>query len=66
VQYADEPVGELAQRCPVAGPAGTELVAAGAGAGRCAQSGVRLSHEGVDEPVVVHLPGKSGFLSGRR
>jgi hypothetical protein len=39
VQDAEEPVGELAQRCPVAGPAGTGLVVVGESAGRCAQGG---------------------------
>src|SRR5215472_471516 len=57
VQDADEPVGELAQRGPVADAAGAQLVVVGAGAGRGAEGGEGLQAEGVAEPVVVHVPG---------
>ena len=62
VQDAGEPVGEVAQRGAVAGPAGALGVVAGAGAGRGAEGGEGLAVEGVAEPVVVHVPGHHGFL----
>ena len=62
VQDADEPVGELAQRRAVAGPAGAELVVVGAGAGRGGEGGEGLPVEGVAEPVVVHVAGQDGLL----
>src|SRR6266545_6690955 len=62
VQDADEPVGELAQRGVVADAAGALLVVVGAGAGRGFQRGESLGHQRVDEPVVVHEPGRDGSL----
>src|SRR6266516_1801862 len=62
VQDADEPVGELAQGGVVPGAAGALLVVVGAGAGRGVERGECLGHEGVDEPVVVDVPGQGGFL----
>src|SRR6266496_2545932 len=61
VQDPDEPVGELAQRGPVAKAAGALPVVVGAGSGGCCQGGEGLAVEGVAEPVVVHVPGHDGF-----
>src|SRR5215470_9684845 len=61
VQDADEPVGELAQRGPVAEAAGALLVVVGAGSGGGCQGSECLAVEGVAEPVVVHMPGQDGF-----
>ena len=62
VQDADEPVGELPQCGVVVGAACAELVVVGAGTGRGVQRAERLSHERVDEPVVVDEPGQHGRL----
>ena len=51
VQDADEPVGELAQRGPVAEAAGALLVVVGAGSGGGLQGGEGLAVEGVAKPV---------------
>jgi hypothetical protein len=45
VQDADELVGELAQRGPVTGPAGPQLVVVGTGAGRGIEGGEGLAVE---------------------
>src|SRR5207249_7623486 len=57
VQDADEPVGELAQGGVVAGAAGALVVVVGACPGGGPEGGEGLGHEGVDEPVVVDVPG---------
>ena len=62
VQDAGEPVGELAQRGVVLGAAGALEVVVGACSRGDAEGGEGLAHEGVDEPVVVHMPGQHGFL----
>src|SRR6266540_6061793 len=62
VEDADESVGELAQGGVVAGAAGALPVVVGPGAWRVAQRRERLGHQGVDEPVVVHEPGRDGLL----
>src|SRR5258706_659500 len=65
VEDADEAVGELAQGGVVAGAGGALPVVVGAGARRGFQRGERLSHQRVDEPVVVHEPGSNRpFLAG--
>jgi hypothetical protein len=48
------------------GASGALGVVAGAGAGRGAQGGEGLGHEGVDEPVVVDVPGRDDLLLARR
>src|SRR5450631_98453 len=62
VQDAGESVGELAEGGVVPGAAGPLPVVTGAGAGGGADGGEGLGHEGVDEPVVVHVPGQHDFL----
>src|ERR1035438_2435008 len=62
VQDADEAVGELAQGWVVRGAAGALAVVVGACPGGGVQGGECLGPEGVDEPVVVHVPGDDGFL----
>src|SRR6266581_7519895 len=61
VQDADEPVGELAQRGPVAEAAGALPVVVRPGAGGCCQGGEGLAVEGVAEPVVVHVAGQDSL-----
>src|SRR6266550_8192162 len=62
VQDAGEPVGELAQGGVVPGAAGALVVVAGACPGGGPEGGEGLADEGVDEPVVVHVPGHHGLL----
>jgi hypothetical protein len=62
VQDADEPVGELAQGGVVVGAPGFELVVVGASARRGVQCAECLGHEGVDEPVIVHISGDHDLL----
>ena len=54
---ADEPVGELAQGRVVLAAAGTLLVVVGAGSRGAGEGSECLGYEGVDEPVVMHVPG---------
>src|ERR1039457_185200 len=62
VLYADEAVGELAQGGVVPGAAAPLVVVVGAGSGGGVEGSEGLAHEGVDEPVVVHVPGQHGLL----
>src|SRR6266487_2986559 len=62
VQDAGEPVGELAQGGVVPGAAGALEVVVGACSWGDAEGGEGLAHEGVDEPVVVHVAGQHGLL----
>lgn len=57
MQDADEAVGDLAQHGVVVEPAGALSVVVGARPGRGLQRRLCLQHEGVDEPVVVHVSG---------
>src|ERR1700724_3583709 len=62
VQDADEPVGELAEGGVVVGAAVSLFVVVGAGAGGCLERGEGLGYEGIDEPVVVDVPGQGDLL----
>src|SRR5829696_7744087 len=62
VQDADESVGELTQSGVVVGAAVALAVVVGPGAGGCLQRRERLGHQSVDQPVVVHEPGRDGLL----
>jgi hypothetical protein len=65
VQDAGEAAGDPAQCVIVADVAGSELVIAGAGAGRCAERGERLGVQGVDEVPVADVAGVHGaFFAG--
>src|SRR6202167_5386486 len=65
VEDADEAVGELAEGGVVLGAAVAFGVVECAGAGRGADGGQGLGHEGVGEPVVADEPGGDGFLPAR-
>jgi hypothetical protein len=61
VEDADEPVGEASQGVVMAVALGALLVVEGAGAGRGRSGRRRPGVERVDEPVVVHEPGRDDF-----
>src|SRR5205823_11342310 len=62
MEDADESVGELAPGGVVAGATGALPVVVGPGARRVVQRRERLGHQRVDEPVVVHEPGRDSLL----
>jgi hypothetical protein len=61
VEDADEAAGESSRGVVAAVSGGTLLVVEGVGARGGAQCGEGLGVEGVDEPVVVHEPGRDDF-----
>src|SRR5258708_31071968 len=65
VQDAGEPAGEPAKGVVVFDPTGAQLVVERAGAGRDPERGEGLDHQGVDEPVVAHEPGRDDLLLAR-
>src|ERR1022692_4262362 len=66
VQDAGEPAGELAQGGVVPGAAGALAVVVGACSGGGVQGGEGLAYQGVDEPVVVYVPGEDDLLLAGR
>jgi hypothetical protein len=65
VQDADDSVGELAQGGVVIGASGFELVVIGTGARRSVPCAEGLGHEGVGEPLIVHISGDYDLLLAR-
>src|SRR2546430_2298083 len=62
VQNADEPVDELTQNKVMLSAAGALEVVVSACSKGDAEGGEGLAHEGVDEPVVVHVAGQHSLL----